>query len=152
MNFIVKKFDELKLEELYEILKLRNQVFVVEQNCPYQDCDDKDKKSYHIFLKDGKEVCSYVRVLHKGVSYDEVSIGRVVVSPKHRKGGLGRKNMLEAIDFIKNILKEDKIRISAQEYLIEFYKSLGFEPVSEVYLEDNIPHIEMLWNLNTTNL
>lgn len=146
MNFIFKKFNELSIEELYKILKIRNEVFVVEQKCPYQDCDNKDKNSYHLYLEDSGEIASYLRILEKGISYDEVSIGRVLVNESYRNNGIAREMMTKAITFIKKDLKQTKIRISGQLYLIDFYKSLGFEQVSKQYLEDEIPHIEMLYN------
>ncbi|AVQ47084.1 acetyltransferase [Clostridium botulinum B str. Osaka05] len=148
MNFKIKKFNELTVEEIYEILKIRNEVFIVEQKCPYDDCDGKDKNAYHLFYMEEGKVISYLRILEKGLSYDEISIGRVLVDKDYRGKGLARKSILQAIDFIQNNLKENSIRISAQHYLMDFYKSFGFEPVSEVYLEDNIPHIEMLYKKN----
>lgn len=146
MEWKIKKFNELSTEEIYEILKVRNQVFIVEQNCPYEDCDDKDKNAYHLFLSDEGKIVAYIRILHKGVSYDEISIGRVLVNREYRGKNFGRELMVKGIEFTKNELKEDSIRISGQEYLREFYKSLGFKEVSDVYLEDDIPHIEMLYN------
>ncbi|MCM1989465.1 GNAT family N-acetyltransferase [Oceanirhabdus seepicola] len=145
MNLKMKKFSDLTVEELYGILKLRNEVFVVEQECIYQDCDNKDKNAYHLFVEENSEIIAYLRILEKGISYDEISIGRVVVAKEQRKKGLARKIMMKAIDFIQEELNEYEIRISAQEYLIDFYKSLGFEEVSEVYLEDSLPHKEMLY-------
>lgn len=144
MEIILKRFEELDIEEIYEILKLRAEVFVVEQNCPYQDCDGKDKNSYHIFIKEDNIILGYLRVIDKGISYDETSIGRVVVNPKYRGQGIARKLMMKALEFIDNSLREEVIKISAQEYLLNFYKSLGFVKVSDVYLEDGIPHIEMV--------
>ncbi|MCR1975207.1 GNAT family N-acetyltransferase [Clostridium sporogenes] len=148
MNFKIKKFNELTVEEIYEILKIRNEVFIVEQECPYEDCDGKDKNAYHLFYMEEGKVISYLRILEKGLSYDEISIGRVLVNKDYRGKGLARKSILQAIYFIRNDLKENSIRISAQHYLMDFYKSFGFEPVSEVYLEDNILHIEMLYKKN----
>lgn len=147
MGWELKKFDELSIEEIYEILKLRNEVFIVEQKCAYQDCDGKDKQAYHLFLTNNGEIASYLRILNKGVSYNEVSIGRVLVNTKYRKRNLARETMVRAIKFIQEELYETEIRIEAQAYLIEFYKSLGFKEVSEVFLEDNIPHIEMLYKM-----
>jgi len=145
MNWKMKKFNELTGGELYGILKLRNEVFVVEQECIYQDCDNKDKKSFHLFAEENGEIIAYLRILEKGISYNEISIGRVVVSKEQRKKGLARKMMIKAMNFINEELNECEIRISAQEYLINFYKSLGFKAVSEVYLEDSLPHKEMLY-------
>lgn len=145
MKIVVKRFNDLTNIELYEILKLRNEVFIVEQNCAYQDCDNKDFKSYHILSYDNENIVAYLRVLEKSVSYNEVSIGRVLVKKNYRGKGIARKNMLYAMSFIEDKLKEDRIRISAQQYLLEFYKSLGFKVVSDIYLEDNIPHVEMFF-------
>lgn len=145
MEVIIKEFKELTAEELYEILKLRINIFIVEQNCPYEECDDKDKNSYHLYLKEDDKILAYLRVVKKGISYDEISIGRVVVNSKYRGQNLGRELMTKAINFITEKLKEKNIRISAQLYLEEFYKSFGFKSVSSQYLEDNIPHIEMLY-------
>lgn len=143
MNFLIKKFNELTIEELYAILRARCEVFVVEQNCAFQDLDNSDQDSYHVFSMENGNITSYLRILKKGASYNETSIGRVLVSKDSRGKGIARDILLKSIDFIKDELGEHKIRISAQEYLTEFYKSLGFEIASEMYLEDEIPHIEM---------
>ncbi|WP_419727188.1 GNAT family N-acetyltransferase [Terrisporobacter petrolearius] len=145
MNWNIKKFNELNIEEIYKILALRNEVFIVEQDCPYLDCDDKDLNSYHLFLRENGEIVSYLRILEKGVSYDEISIGRVAVKKSYRGKGISRKMMLKAIEFIENNLSENTIKIQAQAYLLDFYSSLGFKAVSEEYLEDNIPHIDMIY-------
>lgn len=145
MNWKIKSFEELKNKELYNILNLRSEVFVVEQECPFNDCDGNDENCYHLYLEENEEILAYLRIVEKGISYDEISIGRVVVSKDARGRGIARKLMLKGIEFIKKELNENEIRISAQAYLVDFYKSLGFEEVSEVYLEDNIPHIEMLY-------
>ncbi|RMD03081.1 GNAT family N-acetyltransferase [Clostridium autoethanogenum] len=145
MNWNIKKFNQFKVEEIYKILALRNKVFIVEQECAYLDCDDKDLNSYHLFSEENGEIVAYLRVLEKGVSYDEISIGRVVVKRNYRGKGIAREMLLKAIEFIENTLKEDTIKIQAQAYLLNFYSSLGFKAVSEEYLEDNIPHIDMLY-------
>ncbi len=145
MNWTIKKFKELNVEEIYKILALRNEIFIVEQECPYLDCDDKDLNSYHLFLKENGEVVAYLRILEKGISYDEISIGRVAVKKNYRGKGISRKMMLKAIEFVENNLNEDTIKIQAQAYLLNFYSSLGFKAVSQEYLEDNIPHIDMLY-------
>ncbi|MCT4661218.1 MAG: GNAT family N-acetyltransferase [Tissierellales bacterium] len=142
--FKIKKIDEISSIELYKILKARNEVFVVEQDCVYQDCDDKDLKSYHLFLEEEEKVIAYLRILPRGLSYDEISIGRVLVIKESRGRGLAQKMIVEAIKFIENELNETKIKISAQAYLEKFYKQHGFITVSDVYLEDGIPHIEMI--------
>ena len=145
MNWNVKKFEELKCEEIYKILQIRNKIFIVEQKCAYQDCDGKDKKSYHLYLEDKGEIISYLRILPRKVSYNEVSIGRVLVNKNYRGMGIARKMMIKAINFIEKNLGEKEIKIQAQCYLIDFYKSLGFKEISNEYLEDNIPHIDMLY-------
>ncbi|MBZ9635043.1 GNAT family N-acetyltransferase [Clostridium sp. FP1] len=131
MNWEMKKFTELSGEEVYEILKLRNEVFVIEQQCIYEECDGKDKKSYHLFAKENGEILAYLRILEKGISYNEISIGRVLTDKKYRGKGLAKQMMLRAIEFIVNHLNEKTIRISAQEYLLNFYSSLGFVKVSD---------------------
>lgn len=145
MNYKIKKFSELENSELYQILELRCEVFVVEQNCAYNDVDNKDQDAYHLLLEDNKKIIAGLRILKKGVSYDQISIGRVVVSKEHRGLGIAKEMMLKAIEFIENDLGEKEIKISAQAYLIDFYKSIGFVEVSQVYLEDDIPHIDMLY-------
>jgi ElaA protein len=145
LNWQLKKFDELKCEELYKIIKIRNEVFVVEQECVYQDCDGKDENSYHLYLEEDSEIISYLRILKKGVSYKEVSIGRVLVNKNYRGKGIAREIMLKAIDFIRQNLNETVIKIQAQAYLVNFYGSLGFKEISNEYLEDNIPHVDMLY-------
>ncbi|WML32898.1 GNAT family N-acetyltransferase [Clostridium sp. OS1-26] len=145
MNWELKKFEELKVEEIYKILKIRNEVFIVEQQCAYQDCDSKDENSYHLYLENNGEIIAYLRILKKGVSYDEISIGRVLVHKKYRGKGISREMMLKAIKFIELNLNEKEIKIQAQSYLVNFYGSLGFKETSNEYLEDNIPHIDMLY-------
>lgn len=147
MALTIKKFEELSVEQLYEILRIRSEVFVVEQKCIYQDLDLKDKKSYHIFKEENGEIISYIRVIPKGISYDQMSIGRVLVREEYRGKGLAREILLEGINFIKNTLKENEIKISAQSYLIDFYKSIGFIQKSQPYLEDNIPHVKMVYTI-----
>ena len=145
MNWKIKRFEELNTAELYEILRVRAEVFVVEQTCVYQDLDLKDKKAYHLFLEENQEILAYLRILDKEVSYPEISIGRVLTTEVNRRKGIAREMMRKAITFITEELEEKKIRISAQLYLKEFYESLGFVQVSEMYLEDEIPHVEMLY-------
>lgn len=145
MKWYIKKFNELSIEELYEILRIRNEVFILEQECPYQDCDYKDTNAYHLFSMEEGKIVSYLRILEKGISYNEISIGRVLVNKNYRGKTFAKEGMLKAINFIENALKENSIRISAQKYLMNFYKTFGFVEVSETYLEDNIPHIEMLY-------
>lgn len=148
MEWYIKKFQQLTLNELYEILKQRINVFVVEQNCPYFECDDKDLNSIHIFARDKANIVAYLRVLPPGVSYEEASIGRVLVHKKYRGRGIAGELLNKAIQYIKDDLKQTSIRISAQEYLVKFYSSLGFKIISDTYLEDGIFHVEMLAELN----
>lgn len=142
----IKKFNDLSTIELYKILQVRNEVFIVEQECVYQDIDDKDLDAYHCFTMDqSNTIISYVRILKAGVSYKHSpSIGRVLVTPNNRRKGYSSRMMKFAIEFIFTTFKEDIIIISAQEYLISFYTSLGFKQVGDVYLEDNIPHLKMV--------
>ncbi|MBV1944526.1 GNAT family N-acetyltransferase [Streptococcus parasuis] len=146
MQWEIKAFDQLSLQELYTILTLRTNVFVVEQACPYPELDGKDPNCLHLLGTINGELVAYLRILPAGLRYDEVSIGRVVVKPSHRGKGLGRLMMEQAIHCITNEWKESQIKIGAQAYLEKFYQSLGFEPVSEVYLEDDIPHLDMLYS------
>ncbi len=145
MEFTIKRFEELTPAELYEIIRERINVFIVEQNCIYHDCDGKDYKAWHLQAREGSRLAGYLRILPPGVSYTEASIGRVLVAKDFRRRGLGRTLMNQAIDYILTEMKEKKIRISGQAYLEKFYTGLGFQRVSDVYLEDGIPHIEMLY-------
>ena len=145
INWTIKPFNGLTVYELYAVMRLRSEVFVVEQNCPYLDADNKDQNCYHFCGWLNETPVAYVRILPPGVSFDEVSIGRVVTSPAHRKGGFGRVLMVKAIEHCTLIFGKQSIRIGAQLYLKKFYESLGFSQCSEVYLEDNIEHIEMIY-------
>lgn len=142
MELIVKRFEELTVEELYEILKIRVSVFVVEQNCLYQEIDDRDKQSFHVYLKDDDGIQAYLRVVDKGVSFDEVSIGRVIAVK--RRCGLGSKILSERIKVAKDKLKAATIKIEAQSYAKGLYEKQGFSQVSEEFLEDGIPHVLMI--------
>jgi ElaA protein len=147
INWGLKTFNELSVMELYCILQLRAEVFVVEQNCPYLDTDGKDLKCFHLMGYDENGVLiAYSRIVPAGISFKEVSIGRVVSSPKVRNTGAGKALMQKAIEEIKLKYDNVPIRIGAQLYLQKFYESFGFVKTSEEYLEDNIPHIEMLLN------
>ena len=148
MNTVIKKFSELSTEEIYNILKLRSEVFVVEQNCVYQDIDEKDQKATHLFIEKNNEIIAYTRIFKKGDYYEEnPSIGRVVVSKKERGKNLGKEIMLNSIEFIKKELEGKKIELSAQKYLDKFYRDLDFYSEGEDYLEDGIPHQRMFYNL-----
>lgn len=142
MDLVVKRFDELSVEEIYKILQVRVEVFVVEQNCVYQEIDDKDKYSYHVFLKDDTGIKAYLRVIDKGISFEDVSIGRVLTLK--RGCGLGNIILLEGIKVAKEKMNADRIKIEAQSYAKEFYEKAGFKQVSEEFLEDGIPHIQMV--------
>lgn len=141
MGMVVKLFQDLSIYELYEIMKIRSSVFVVEQNCVYQDLDDKDKLAYHVFLKEDEGIQAYLRVLPKDISFEDVSIGRVLTIKRGQ--GLGYKILLEGIKVAKDRLKADKIKIEAQLYAKEFYERVGFKQISDDFLEDGIPHILM---------
>ena len=148
MNKVIKNFSELSTEEIYNILKLRSEVFVVEQNCVYQDIDEKDQKATHLFIEKNNEIIAYTRIFKKGDYYEEnPSIGRVVVSKKERGKKLGKEIMLNSIEFIKKELEGRKIELSAQKYLDKFYKDLDFYSEGEDYLEDGIPHQRMFYDL-----
>lgn len=146
LNWIVKKFEALTPYELYNIMWLRNEVFVVEQNCVYQDADYKDQKGWHLMGVDEEgKLMAYVRLLPVGVSYKkEPSIGRVVTNPAARGTGVGRELMQIAIQQCEELFGKTDIKIGAQYYLYKFYSSLGFEQASDIYLEDGIEHIEMI--------
>jgi ElaA protein len=144
ISWIYKPFNQLTPHELYAILQLRNEVFVVEQNCVFQDADNKDEISYHVMGWQDDHLAAYTRLVPEGVAYEESSIGRVVTSPKMRNKGLGRELMLESINILYSIWGKKPIKIGAQLYLKSFYESFGFQQTSKVYLEDGIEHIEML--------
>lgn len=140
---ICKKFNELTLDELYEILKLRSEVFVVEQKCIYNDIDGKDLTSSHIMIKENGKIKAYLRALQPGVSYEDASLGRVLVSPDARGKGYAKVIVTKGVEYILNNFNTTKITIGAQEYLKNFYSEIGFKPISEVYDEDGIPHLDM---------
>ena len=141
-----KHFKNLTTTELYQILQLRNEVFIVEQNCPFQDLDDKDFKSYHLmgFDTDSQKVIAYTRIVPAGVSYEEASIGRVVTSPLARGNGIGKQLMKKSIELMEELYGGISIKIGAQLYLKKYYESFDFEQIEEVYLEDGIEHILMI--------
>jgi len=146
VTFTCIPFDDLSPHTLYEILALRLEVFSVEQNCPYQDCDGKDLQSWHLMGRDesGKLVC-YTRLLPMGVAYDDyVSIGRVVSAPTARGTGVGKVLMAESIKMCRQLFGNQVIKIGAQTYLLKFYEGFGFQSTGEEYLEDGIPHTKMI--------
>lgn len=145
MNLTIrcKFFDALTPHELYAIIRLRNEVFVVEQNCVFQDADNKDQQCHHLMLWDGDTLVAYTRLVPPGLSYPEMSIGRVVSNPQYRGSGAGKILMRESINACTRLFGKGVIRIGAQLYLKKFYESFGFVQSSEVYDEDGIDHIEM---------
>jgi len=144
---VIKTFSELDKDELYQILRLRSEVFVVEQDCVYQDIDNKDQTAIHLIYKKEDEIIAYTRIFKKGDYYENPSIGRVVVSKNNRGKDLGKEIMLESMKYISNNIKAEKIELSAQMYLDTFYKDLGFYSKGQEYLEDGIPHQRMFFNL-----
>jgi ElaA protein len=147
MNKIfIKSFSDLTKEELYNILSLRSEVFIVEQNCAYQDIDQKDQFALHVFLKKNNKIIAYTRIFKPNDYFEYSSIGRVVVLKEERVSQIGSQIMSFSIKKIKEIFNETKIKISAQKHLISFYEKSGFFVIGEEYLEDGIPHIAMVKN------
>lgn len=139
----IKSFEELLAPELYEIIKARVDVFVVEQNTPYHDLDDCDQNAIHIWAEQDKNVLAYCRIFDQNIKYPETSIGRVLTTEKARGKKLGKQLIQYAVETIENRFKTSEIRISAQDYLIKFYSDFGFEDTGKKYLEDSLPHTEM---------
>jgi ElaA protein len=144
LNWTFKSFEELTTTELYAILQLRSDVFVVEQNCVYLDIDGKDKKSFHLMAWQDDDLAAYTRLVPPGISFTEASIGRVLSSPKYRGLGIGITLMQKSIHHTLESYATNKIRIGAQLYLKKFYEGFGFVAQGDEFLEDGIPHIEML--------
>lgn len=144
MEVAIKTFNQLTTQELYQILRLRSEVFVVEQDCVYQDVDNKDQKALHIIGTKNGEIVAYTRIFKPGDYFNNVSIGRVVVSQDQRKYGLGKQIMQASLAAIDQRFPNQPIEISAQSYLLKFYTELGFKVTGEEYLEDGIPHRRML--------
>lgn len=142
----IKTYSDLDKNDLYDILALRQMVFVVEQNCPYLDADGKDQESWHLMLKEEAEIVAYARLIPKGLAYEDyTSIGRILVHPDARSKGLGKTLTEESIKFLIAHDMNSSIKISAQLYLKRFYTDLGFEAFGVSYLEDGIPHIAMIY-------
>lgn len=141
MQTYIKRFDQLSTHELYQILKLRVDVFVVEQKCPYEEIDNLDYHAIHVYFKEADEIIAYLRILDKGVESDDVAIGRVISAK--RRCGIGSKLLSEGIKAAKENFKAEKIYIEAQSYARKFYENLGFKQISEEFLLDDIPHIKM---------
>ncbi len=144
MKFKIKSFYELSLDELYSILQLRSEIFVVEQDCVYQDLDFKDQKALHVFSIKNKKIITYTRIFKPGDYFKNASIGRVIVDEKQRKFSYGHDLMKASIKAVQEKFDTSEITISAQVYLKKFYESHGFKKVGLTYLEDGIPHIEMI--------
>lgn len=140
----IAAFNQLSVEELFDVYYLRTKIFVVEQNCPYQEVDEKDKLAYHVmgFLKN--EIIAVARILPHNISYPQVSIGRFAVDNEFRKKGIADELMQHCLDFIAEKFGATSIKISAQVYVADFYKKHGFQSVGKNYLEDDIPHIAMI--------
>ena len=146
IDWSLKKFHELSALEMYEILKLRSEVFVVEQNCVFLDMDDRDQMAHHLQGRINGQLAAVVRILPPGLAYEEPSIGRVVSSPLFRRKGVGIELMRKAIEETISLYGQVNIKIGAQLYLKKFYESFGFVQCSDTYLEDDIPHIKMIRN------
>lgn len=144
INWILKPFNELSPYQLYSILQLRSEVFVVEQACVYLDMDDKDQQAFHLMGYDNDKLLAYTRLIPEGVAYEYPSIGRVVTSPLARGTGAGKELMNKSIDTCYQLFGKQPIKIGAQLYLERFYTNLGFKKCSDVYLEDGIEHIYMI--------
>jgi ElaA protein len=146
ITWICKSFEALTNEELYQIIQLRLAVFVVEQNCPFQDCDDKDQASWHLMGLEDDRLVAYTRLMPPGLAYEQASIGRVVTAITIRRTRAGKELMIRSIDEIYKLFGKVSITIGAQLYLKRFYESVSFIKISEVYLEDGIEHIKMRLN------
>lgn len=139
-----KPFATLTPYELYAVIRLRNEVFVVEQNCVFQDADNKDQHCHHLLLWDNDTLVAYARLLPKGLAYEEMSIGRIISAPAYRGTGAGKLLVQKALEACKELFGEGSIKIGAQLYLKKFYETFGFIQTSDVYDEDGIDHIEMM--------
>ncbi|MCR9263594.1 MAG: GNAT family N-acetyltransferase [Flavobacteriaceae bacterium] len=146
MEIVTKTFNELSNTELYQIMRLRSEVFVVEQDCVYQDLDNKDQKALHVVGSKDNKVVAYTRIFKPGDYFKNSSIGRVVVGADQRKYGYGKQIMLASLQAIEQRFPNTIVEISAQTYLLKFYTELGFERIGEEYLEDGIPHVKMIKN------
>ena len=144
LNFVVKSYTDLTRDELYDILQLRSEVFVVEQDCVYQDIDGKDDIALHVFAYKEKDLVAYTRIFPPNTYFEDASIGRVVVRASERKHKYGYDLMKTSIAAVEEAYQTTTIKISAQTYLKSFYNNLGFKEVGEGYLEDGIPHIGMI--------
>ena len=144
LQITTKTYNELTKEELYQVLQLRSEVFVVEQDCVYQDIDFKDQKAMHILGFKNEKLVAYTRIFKPGDYFENASIGRVVVAEKERINGFGHVIFKASIKAINEFFNEENVKISAQKYLKEFYQSHNFKQIGDEYLEDNIPHLAMI--------
>ena len=144
MQTVIKKWIDLSIDEVQSIFGLRSEVFIVEQECPFQDVDGRDPEADHLLLYENNILCGYTRIFPKNTYFKEASFGRTVVKKKYRGRGYGHVLVKESIKYLKN-KKESPIKISAQSYLKKFYTSHGFTAIGEEYLEDNIPHTAMFF-------
>ena len=144
INWYCKAFNNLGPSELYQVMRLRSEVFVVEQNCVFLDADNKDEQCLHFMGWIEKDLVAYTRIAPPGYIYEEPSIGRVVTSPAYRKNKIGYVLMEKSIEQCKKVFGDAPIKIGAQYYLKNFYASFGFKQISDIYLEDGIEHIYML--------
>ena len=142
MRLCVKRFHELTLDELYRLLRLRVAVFVVEQNCPYPELDGRDQRAVHVWLEDEEGLQAYLRVMDRGVESEHVSIGRVIAVK--RRGGIGSRLLREGIRVAREVFNAESIYLEAQAYARRFYERQGFRQISDEYVDDGIPHIQML--------
>ena len=142
MEMKINRFDELTVREVYEILRCRSEVFVVGQECVYQDIDELDFRSTHLYFEDNGKIAAYLRIIDPGVKFPSTALGRVLTMPTYRGHGLARKMMTEAIRICKTM--SDTIEIEAQAYLVKFYESLGFVQTSEIFMYENRPHVSMI--------
>jgi len=144
MEIKIKTYDELSTAELYEMLRARTAVFVVEQECAYQEVDNKDQIALHVMGMEDDKLIAYSRIFNAGDYAPEASVGRVLVDFSHRNRGLGQEIMKASLEAVKSHFKTNKVMVSAQRYLVKFYEELGFQISGEPYLEDGIPHIKMV--------
>lgn len=145
INWQFFDFHDLSKFQLHEIMKFRQAIFIVEQDCPYQDADEKDKDSFHLLgFDESQQLVAYLRLVKEGISYDEISFGRIATHLSVRGKGVGKDLMEEGIRQANNLYGKPQIRISAQSYLVPFYKAFNFKSTGKEYLEDDIPHTEML--------
>ncbi|MBR4457314.1 MAG: GNAT family N-acetyltransferase [Solobacterium sp.] len=141
MEVCIRRFSELQTDELYRLLRLRVQVFVVEQNCPYQELDNRDQEAVHVWLQEDGKILACLRVMDRGAESEDVSIGRVV--SLHRNQGLGMRVLMEGLAVAETVFQADSVYLEAQVQAVPFYEKAGFIPFGEVFIEDGIPHIRM---------